>query len=136
MPSTGIATSSTGWTNGASDIDYSAGLPEEMQGTDPNTYDYQQYYDANNIPDTYDSQQMDFNDQNSMDIIDNQQEVTDDDITNVTDDSTQNITFNDQPDTNQYYDNDTMEPLNDKEIDSMDEDVDEGEMEEAAAAIG
>lgn len=123
-----------------SDIDYSAGLPEEMQGTDPNTYDYQQYYDANNIPDTYDSQQMDFNDQNSMDIIDNQQEVTDDDITNVTDDSTQNITFNDQPDTNQYYDNDTMEPLNDNDIDSMDEDVDEGEMEEAAeeaaAAIG
>ena len=112
-----------------------------MQGTDPNTYDYQQYYDANNIPDTYDSQQMDFNDQNSMDIIDNQQEITDDTITNVTDDSPQNITFDDQPDTNQYYDNDTIEPLND-DIDSMDTDVevDEGEMEEAAeeaaAAIG
>lgn len=123
-----------------SDIDYSTDLPEEMKGTDPNTYNYQQYYDTNNIPDTYDSQQIDFNDQNSMDIIDNQQEVTDDTITNVTNDSTQNITFDDQPDTNQYYDNDNMEPLNDNDIDSMDTDVDEGEMEEAAeeaaAAIG
>ena len=123
------------------DIDYSTELPSEMQGTDQNTFDYQQYYDTNNIPDTYDNKQMDFNDQNSMDMIDNQQEITDDTITNVTDDSPQNITFDDQPDTNQYYDNDTIEPLND-DIDSMDTDVevDEGEMEEAAeeaaAAIG
>ena len=123
------------------DIDYSTELPAEMQGTDQNTFDYQQYYDTNNIPDTYDNKQMDFNDQNSMDMIDNQQEITDDTITNVTDDSPQNITFDDQPDTNQYYDNDAIEPLND-DIDSMDTDVevDEGEMEEAAeeeaAAIG